>query len=215
MIMRTRVKSWQALETTYRTRSVGGSLDTQFFDMQATYMAAADETGKRFYGSTILPLLYVPIPRYMWPDKPRTNEYAFELSSSLRPITQVGMTPLLSGESYLNFGWIGCALIPFLYMLGMQMAFQRVRNLGVTSAARLVYIVFLATMLQVYRDGLIALILISIVWYLPIVGWGAISTLMGSDRVHGAHFSRRYEMHAANTGFRTDYVRRNASQRSN
>ena len=112
-------------------------------------MAASDETGKRFYGSTILPLLYLPIPRYMWPDKPRTNEYAFELSSSLRPVTQVGMTPLLAGESYVNFGWMGCAFIPFLYMLGMQMAFQRVRNLGITSAARLVYVVFLVTMIQV------------------------------------------------------------------
>ena len=113
------MRSFRVLTTTsYDTLARAGLSDIQFFDMQATYMAAADEEGRRFYGATVLPLLYLPIPRFVWPDKPRMNEYAFELSSPLRPVTKVGMVTLLSGESYLNFGWIGCAAIPFLYLVG-------------------------------------------------------------------------------------------------
>ncbi len=175
--------------------SANGSSDMQFFDMQATYMAAADEAGQRFYGATVVPLLYLPIPRIVWPDKPRMNEYAYELSSPLRPITQVGMVPLLSGESYLNFGWIGCAVIPFLYILGMQIAFQWVRDRGITSAARFIYLVFLVSMVQVFRDGLSSLVIFPIVWYFPLVGWGVISKLMEVGRLHRGHFNQRYAIH--------------------
>jgi hypothetical protein len=171
--------------------SGNSSGDVQFFDMEATYMAASDETGQRFYGSTILPLLYLPIPRYLWPDKPRVNEYAFQLSSPLRPMTQVGMTPLLSGESYLNFGWTGCAVIPFLYILGMQTAFHWVRDHGSASIGRLIYTIFLLSMIPVFRDGLASLVIFPIVWYLPIVGWGVISKLMPSGKAYAAHFNQR------------------------
>lgn len=160
----------------------GSSIDTQFLDMQASFMAAADESGQRFYGSTILPMLYLPIPRFVWPDKPRTNEFAVGLSSSSRRMVQSGYTPTLSGESYLNFGWIGCAVIPFLYLLFMQRAYGKVSGLGITSAARWVYLVFLVCMVQVFRDGLNSLIRFAIVDYLPILSWGILSILL-----HTAH----------------------------
>ncbi len=164
--------------------------------MQATYMAAADETGQRFYGATVLPLMYLPIPRFIWSEKPRLNEYAWELTSPLRPIAQVGMVPLLSGEAYLNFGWIGCALIPFLYILGMQAFCARTKSYGITSAARLMYLVFLVSMLQVYRDGLDALILFPFTVYLPIVAWATISWLSGPHWMYNRLFSRDLKVRA-------------------
>ena len=72
----------------FEQTSSEGSLDTEQLDMQATTMAAADEQGRRYYGATLLPLLYLPIPRFAWPDKPLQSGYQFELSSSLRQIEQ-------------------------------------------------------------------------------------------------------------------------------
>jgi hypothetical protein len=157
-----------------------GSGDTQFLDEQATYMAAADETGRRFYGATVLPLLTLPIPRFAWPDKPRLNEYAVELTSASRPILMVGMTPMLAGEAYLNFGWIGCAAIPFIYLYAMQQAYLRVREDGI-SARRWVYLLFLVSMTQVFRDGLAALILFPLLNYMPMVAWVVISKCLPSN----------------------------------
>jgi hypothetical protein len=99
------------------SRSESSSIDTQFLDMQATYMAAADQANRRFYGATVLSLIYLPIPRFVWPEKPPVNEAGSELTTASRLISVVGMPATLSGESYINFGWIGCAVIPFLYIL--------------------------------------------------------------------------------------------------
>jgi hypothetical protein len=166
------------------SRSESSSIDTQFLDMQATYMAAADQANLRFYGTTVLPLIYLPIPRYIWPDKPPVNEAGREISTATRMIIQTGMIPLLSGEAYINFGWIGCAVIPFLYILGMQMAYRRVRSHDITSAARWVYLIYLMIMIVVFRDGLNPLIIYPVVVYLPLLSWGVISMLLPADRVH-------------------------------
>jgi hypothetical protein len=162
---------------------INSSIDMQFLDMQATYMAAADEEGRRFYGATMLPLLYLPIPRFIWPDKPRLNDYSPELSSSSRMMTQVGMTPNLAGESYLNFGLAGCAAIPFIYLLGMQIAYRSVRTAGINSAARWVYMIYLVSMIQIYRDGLNSLILFPLMVYFPMLCWGVISSLLPVGKI--------------------------------
>jgi hypothetical protein len=174
------------------------SIDTQFLDMQATYMAAADEAGRRFYGATMLPLLYLPIPRFIWPDKPRLNEYSPELSSSSRMIAQVGMTPNLTGESYLNFGWAGCAVVPFLYLLGMQTAYRSVRIAGIDSAARWVYMIYLVSMVQIYRDGLNSLILFPFMVYFPMLCWGVISSLSPAGKIKVHLPSQRTSVFEAN-----------------
>jgi|GEM_PF-2327110 oligosaccharide repeat unit polymerase len=166
----------------YFQDSVGAtpSIDTQFLDMQAAYMNAADEAGVRFYGATLLPLVYFPIPRFVWPDKPTMSEAA-------RQLGLMGMTPNLSGEAYIEFGWIGCAIIPFLYIYGMQTAFQRVSRLGITSIARWIYLIFLVSMLQVFRDGLMSLFAYPFVVYLPLLSWGAISRPLSANRAGVRH----------------------------
>lgn len=157
------------------------SIDTQFLDMQATFMASADEIGKRYLGATVVPLLYLPIPRFLWPDKPRINQPEVELSSQVRQIVRVGMVPTLSGESYVNFGWAGCALIPFLYLFAMQKAFRHVEGHSVTSTSRWVYLIFLICMVQVFRDGLNSLVTFGVLTYCPLLAWAAISKALGSQ----------------------------------
>jgi hypothetical protein len=179
----------------YFENSIGDnptSIDTQFLDMQATYMAAADEAGRRYYGSTILPLLYLPIPRFAWPDKPPLNEYGRELSTSSRMMAQVGMTPNLTGESYLNFGRLGCAIIPFLYVLAMQSAYRRVAHHGMSSAPRWVYLIYLISMVQVFRDGLDSLVLYPLMVYLPLLSWSVISRLVPARRARLTYVNGLY-----------------------
>lgn len=180
-------KVWANASAYFEDSLRNPSGDTQLLDLQATYMAAADEAGKRFYGTTVLSVVYLPIPRFVWPDKPRLNDYAVELTSSSRALVREGLTPNLSGEAYLNFGWTGCAVIPFFYILGMQMAYRRVRNQGIMSPARWVYLLFLVCMVQVFRDGLDALVLYPFVDYLPLFSWGLISMLLPAHRARGSH----------------------------
>jgi hypothetical protein len=184
----------------FELTSSEGSEDTQLLDMQATYMAAADEEDKRFYGTTLLPLVYLPIPRFLWPDKPMPNAYAWELSSSLRQIAPIGMTAQLSGESYLNFGWVGCAIIPFLYILGMQTIYLRVRNQEIDSVARWIYLIFLISMVQVFRDGLNSLFVFPFTSYLPMIAWGGISKLMGTRGMQADRFNPHHAVAAQSRG---------------
>ena len=171
-----------------------GSLDTEQLDMQATVMAAADEQGRRYYGATFLPMLYLPIPRFTWPDKPMPNAYQWELSTSLRPIEPIGMTSQLSGESYVNFGWIGCAVIPFLYILALQTIYQRVRNQEITSVAYWIYLVLLISVVQAFRDGLGSAIAFPCVLLLPLVAWGGISKVIGARRLPADPFNLHHAM---------------------
>ncbi|MGA2654314.1 MAG: hypothetical protein ABSF28_27670 [Terracidiphilus sp.] len=173
-----------------------GSLDTELLDCQATYMAAADEQGKRYYGATLLPLLYLPIPRFVWPDKPLPNTWSWELSSSVRRMEPTGMTAQLSGESYVNFGWIGCVVIPCLYMLGMQTIYRRVRNQEIGSVTHWIYLILLISMVQVFRDGLNSLFVFPCVTYLPLVAWGGVSKVMGTRRVQGDPFNLHHSVTA-------------------
>lgn len=155
-----------------------GGGDQVFLDEEATYMAAADEVGARFYGSTILPVIYLPVPRFMFPQKPRLNEYAVSLTSAERPVLRDGMTPMLVGEAYINFGWLGCLLVPFLYLLIMMHAYQTCAADAITSARRWLYLVFLVSMIQVFRDGTVSLVVFPFVDLLtlslwPLLSWAA------------------------------------------
>ena len=167
--------------------------DTEFFDMQASYMAASDEAGKRFYGATLLPLLYLPIPRFTWPDKPRMNGWELELRSTGRPF-ETGMVPTFSGEAYVNFGWLGCAVLPFFYILILQTGYRRVKDDGITSSGRFLYLIFLVTMIQVFRDGLDSFFTYPFMVYLPLAAWALLSMAQGRRAVLERNATRRSVM---------------------
>ena len=177
------------------TQSLG---DTEFFDMQASYMAASDEAGKHFYGATILPLLYLPIPRFTWRDKPRMNDWELELASPQRPF-EAGMVPTFSGESYVNFGWPGCACLPFLYLFLMQSIYIRVKACGITSSGRWMYLILLVSMIQVFRDGMDSFVTYPIVVYFPLTAWAVVSKALDQRTAHERYAVRRSAMHSKET----------------
>src|SRR5215467_13043536 len=81
----------------------------------------------------------------------------------------MGMTPLLFGDAYLNFGTCGVVLWPFFvgYLLGRL--YRSSLSRPHLSPARLVYLVLLATSLQLYRDCLVQAALFRLTAYLPLL----------------------------------------------
>jgi len=144
-----------------------GGGDTQFLDMAASVMTLVDEYGQLFYGRAWLPIATVPIPRQLWPDKPRLSDYLWQISTPDRPMAAIGMVPTLFGDGYVNFGYIGTMVVPYIvayaYGWGYFKAFRRSHY----SLARFTYIVFACSLIQVFRDGVMSIVLFSFIAMMP------------------------------------------------
>lgn len=138
----------------------GSAIDFQFLDMIGATMTLVDIHDSYFYGTTVLPILVSPIPRGFWPDKPEVNDYQFKLDIPSRPLAKYTMTAGLVGESYANFGWFGIVLVPFLISLAFCSAYSRLQGTTLLSPGCLLYLIYLSTFMQLYRDGLL-----SAVWF--------------------------------------------------
>jgi len=149
--------------------SEAGGLDTQFLDMTASAMTLADLNGRLFWGATVQPVLVGPIPRALWVDKPRINEYVWEISIPARQMGRSQMTVGLVGEGYINLRYPGVFILGFAIAYLYSAVYARVIHVEHRSAQRLLYAFLLVSLLQVYRDGLS-----SIVWF-PLVHAAPIS----------------------------------------
>ena len=128
--------------------------DTQFLDMAAATLSLVDQKGKFYYGRTISPLFYIWIPRPLWPGKPRHNEYLYDISTHQRDLAQMGMTTSLMGDSYVNFGDTGIALVPFLFAFLLGRAYFAAFRSHYYSIGRFTYLVVACSLIMPYRDGL-------------------------------------------------------------
>ena len=149
--------------------------DTNFLDQAASVMTLVDRRGDFYYGSAWAPYLVSPIPRQWWPDKPRLNEYLWEISTVDRPMSDIGMIPTLVGDSYVNFGYIGVVIVPFIVAFIYGAAHFHALRRHHFSLARLAYIVFASILIQVYRDGVMAIFLFTFVNSMPfmfLIFWG-------------------------------------------
>jgi hypothetical protein len=136
-----------------------------------------DETPERIpfqYGKTMLFLAYLPVPRFIYPDKPTAQEanvwmaqaYGI-LDSDLAKNTMVGVSHL--GEVYINFGAFG--IIPIFLLVGFSLS--RLTKLlagpNATLARKSVYVSILPQFLSVEStltmliSGLIYSVLLSII----------------------------------------------------
>ncbi len=151
-----------------------GSIDSQFLDMCGATMTLADIHGSWYWGTTIVPLFYSPIPRLMWREKPRINEYQFELQVPSRNMADIGMTSGLVAEAYTNLGWAGVVLYCLAVGIVYALAYWRVAPSNYLSAGWLMYLFCLASLEQVYRDGLISAVWFTFVYAAP-MGWTAVT----------------------------------------
>ena len=82
-----------------------------------------DHTSKNqsfLMGKSYINLIYTPIPRVIWPEKPTIKIGPYVAQEILKYNNRSGAPPGGIGELYLNFGWIGVIFGSFL--LGLIMA---------------------------------------------------------------------------------------------
>jgi oligosaccharide repeat unit polymerase len=153
----------------------GSSDDQKFLDMFASVMWLSDQSGHRFYGTIYYPLLAMPIPRQIWPDKPFLNWYWTEINNPARPMRDAGMIATLPGEAYVNFGVAGVVLVPFVaaYFLGL-IYFKALRR-SYFSVYRFVYVILACSLTQIYRDGLMSAAVFPLVNMMPLTAMAALS----------------------------------------
>ena len=140
-----------------------------FLDQYAGTLSLADTNDRKFWGSTYVAIITLPIPRVWWSQKPGLADHIQEISTSGRNYAQEGRITTYLGESYLNFGYAGFFFIPALagYLLTaycLHAATGPMRRLS-----RYVYLVAFMALVQTFRDGLLSIFVFTIVHNMPML----------------------------------------------
>ncbi len=143
--------------------------DVPFLDQLAMTLTQTDQYGHYFYFSTYLPLITLPVPRPLWPDKPGIAFYLNDLQTPQRPFVQLGTIVTLIGESYLSFGILGVIFIPLLLSYVLSRFYFAAYRRGYFSVAHFTYLVVAASLLQIYRDGISAIVVFVLVAFMPMI----------------------------------------------
>lgn len=143
--------------------------DEAFLDQFASALTLIDRNEKFYYGSTYLPLILNPIPRQFWKDKPGLADYEKDFSTEARPMFEMGMIVTFLGESYANFGIYGLIMIPFLLAYWLARIYFRAYRKGYLTVYRFAYLLVACNLIQVYRDGLVSIVLFTSVNMMPLV----------------------------------------------
>ncbi len=159
----------QAVTSTWVTSATKADHpDNQFLDMAAMTVGLVDEKGQFYYGTTILDGFYNFIPRPLWPDKPKGGRWLTEISTRDRPMASYGMTASLMGAAYIDFGYAGIVLIPFLFALLIGWAYFQAFRCTYFSVGRFWYLVMACTLFQPFRDGFASFIVFNCVAMMPL-----------------------------------------------
>lgn len=143
--------------------------DELFLDQFASAMTLIDRNGKFYYGGTYLPLILNPIPRQLWKDKPGLADYEKDFSTAARPMFDMGMIITFLGEAYANFGYLGLLVIPFLLAYWLARIYFNAYRKSYLSVYRFSYLLIACNLIQVYRDGVVSLVLFTFVNMMPLM----------------------------------------------
>jgi MFS family permease len=148
------------------------SVGEDFFDQFAGGLTMVDEAGKWYYGSTYLAIVTLPVPRSVWPDKPGLADHVTEISTSRRQYNVEGRILTYLGEAYLNFGYLGMVIIPGLIGYLLTKWCLLATSGPLRRFDRYLYVVFFIAFIQLYRDGLLSLLVFTVVHNIPMaVTW--------------------------------------------
>jgi hypothetical protein len=140
-----------------------------YLDQLSGAMTLADEKGVMLLGYSYLSVLALPVPRSWWPDKPSLGEHALAVATLDRPYDVEGRIVTYIGESYVNFGYFGVVAVAIL--LGWSLtrwylfAIDGPRN----SLKIYVYITVFASLVQLFRDGVLSLIVFGMIFNTPMI----------------------------------------------
>jgi hypothetical protein len=143
------------------------SAGEEFFDQFAGALTMADEANKRFYGSTYLAIITLPVPRAMWENKPGLADHMNEISTGRRQYNVEGRILTYLGEAYLNFGYAGLILLPALLGTMLTTWCLRATSGPLQRFDRYLYVVFFMAFIQLFRDGVLSLLVFTVVHNIP------------------------------------------------
>jgi hypothetical protein len=149
-------KTQQGLGDRYASRT------DMFFDQFAGSMTLTDALGSPLLGQSYVALLTLPIPRAVWPDKPSLGSAAVAVSAPGRPFQQEGRILTVIGEAYLNFGYVGILIVMTGLGYFLTRLYRRAFSIPDLDPYKVAYIGFMTSYLQAYRDGLLSLVLFSL-----------------------------------------------------
>ncbi len=147
--------------------SIGANADFSFLDMYASTLTLIDQHGTYYYGATYFTILLVPIPRPFWQEKPSTVQWLTDISTPSRNLKELGSIATIYGEAYANFGVLGIIFILFLFAKYSSRWYFRILNAHPQSANLYLYLYFAAIIVQVYRDGLVSIIIFLSAYNIP------------------------------------------------
>ncbi len=145
------------------------SATEDFLDQFAGGLSLADSNERKFWGSTYLAIVTLPVPRAWWPNKPGLADHLQEISTSGRRYDAEGRIITYIGESYLNFGYAGMLLIPAFMGYILTAACLRATAGPMQRLARYVYLVFFMALVQTFRDGLLSIFVFTVVHNMPML----------------------------------------------
>jgi hypothetical protein len=145
------------------------SATEDFLDQFAGGLSLVDSNERKFWGSTYLAIVTLPVPRAWWPDKPGLADHLQEISTSGRQYNIEGRIITYLGESYLNFGYAGLILIPVLLGYILTAACLRATSGPMLRLGRYVYLVFFMALVQTFRDGLLSIFVFTVVHNMPML----------------------------------------------
>jgi hypothetical protein len=140
-----------------------------FLDQFAGSLSLVDSNDRKFWGSTYLAIVTLPVPRAWWPDKPGLADHLQEISTSGRRYDVEGRIITYLGEGYLNFGYAGLMLIPAFMGYILTAACLRATAGPMQRLARYIYLVFFMALVQTFRDGLLSIFVFTVVHNMPML----------------------------------------------
>ena len=145
-----------------------GLTSEQFLDQYAGALSMIDSYGKFYWGSTYLAVLTLPIPRQWWAEKPGLADHTLAISTGSRRYDAEGRIITYIGESYINFRYFGIIFIPLA--LGFSLTYWcYVATTGPwLRLNRFIYTIGFMAFPLLFRDGLLSLVVFTIVQNLPV-----------------------------------------------
>ena len=83
-------------------------------------------------------------------------------------MAEVGMITTFIGEFYINFGHLGIIVMSYLMAYWLARIYFRAYRAGYHSVLRFTYLLIACNLIQVYRDGLMSLLVFTLVNMMPL-----------------------------------------------
>lgn len=152
----------------FEATSSGNSVDQSFLDQYAMTLTEIDRHKKIYYGTTIAPLIFLPIPRETWDEKPALNQWQIEISTINRPFDKMGSIGTIYGEAYADFRIFGIVFIPALLFYFLTIWYRKIKNRWMFDMDKFLYTLIFVCMIQVLRDGMVSLFIFPVVYNMPL-----------------------------------------------